>query len=550
MHRQTKPLHWLIVGGQQIYPAVNPLWLLLRAGEIELDAVTVLGIADAGRLEACGQVLQEILAAHGAPLQVRLVADGGGAPQLFAAALASLLKECARQQQQVVLQLCDDIPAHCSALAAQAAAHQPQVEVICLLCNVPRYAGVPLALAPRAAHRLVRVEDGELRQLPIKFTGPAPVEAAAGRHGWQLPADRLMFLVNGLMDLGYDRNLSLRLPLLKNLPLCRLHFPGEQVQVGHFPARKEYTQWLQQCARPLRSAARRQIPDYSQLVEICYAAGLLKPSGLTRLSEELSVIGARGLNAGGDVYHIALDTNLLRDRFFSTCLRQMPMPANVDYVLCETVRSELFNRQGKVDDALLNDLKPLAGDLARELFFNQNQLEDRLRYVGLLEFNRMRSATGCREQDSASAPSSARNDRFILDAYSSFVEVGCKVLFLSRDQETVRMMRGEEGVAALLLEHREQPGEAFPVEWPLLCDWLYLLAVVYGRLEWVVGGTPVAVVDGVWAGKTVQQWEEDFVRVRLPRPRSPDELSEHRRLAAWIQQDATLMQAVTVTAVQ
>jgi hypothetical protein len=541
--QKEKQLHWITFSGASSHESLNALWLCLRTGKMQLKTLSAIQDQEDGRGENDLEIsnLRALLKMHGQDVPVRSVGCDFGDPSGFVQTFSELLDAGSKRDGNIIVNLPPTLPSHIPALAAQVAGKNSDATLLYLHCAEPSLREAPLALIPRPALQLFCLEGGKSQTWKLPEREPAPAGADSIRQTWHLYSGEVLLLVNALLDLGYDRNLSIRLPLLKGLSLCRLHFKKEGVSITDFIQRKEYNKRVHQLPKSLSVRARRQIPDYNQLIQLFYAAGVLRPSGLTGLIEEMLTMASRPLDKGGDVYHIALDTNLLRDRFFSTCLGGLCFPPNVDFVLCETVRSELMNRQEKINDAFLDDMAPLDRDLAAELFFNQNQLEDRLRYIGLLEFNRMKAATGCHEQDAGSANSSGRNDRYILDAYSSFVGVGCKVIFLSRDQETVRMMRGEESVVSFLLEQKESPEEEFVVDWKALMGLLYLWAVAYGRLELVVGGAPVAAVDGVWAGKSVGQWEEDCARVKVIRPRNSQDMEDYRSLADGIERDYAVL---------
>jgi hypothetical protein len=544
--QKEKHLHWITFSGASSHESLNALWLCLRTGKMQLKTLSAIQDQEDGRGENDLKVseLRSLLKMHGQDAPLRIVGCDFGDPSRFVQIFSELLESGRKQGGRIIVDLSPRLLSYIPALAAQVAGEKSEATLLYLHCTESSMREAPLALIPRSALQLFCLEGGKAQTWKLPERDPVLAGADSTRHTWHLRSQEVILLVNALLDLGYDRNLSIRLPLLKGLPLCRLHFKKEGVSITDFIQRKEYNKRVHQLPKSLSVRARRQIPDYNQLIQLFYAAGALQPSGLTGLIEEMRAMASRPLDKGGDVYHIALDTNLLRDRFFSTCLGGLCFPPNVDFVLCETVRSELMNRQEKINDAFLDDMAPLDRDLAAELFFNQNQLEDRLRYIGLLEFNRMKAATGCHEQDAGSANSSSRNDRYILDAYSSFVGVGCKVIFVSRDQETVRMMRGEEGVVSFLLEQKEFPEEGFVVGWKALMSLLYLWAVAYGRLEWVVGGAPVAAVDGVWAGKSVTQWEEDCARVEVIRPRNQQDMEDYRRLADGIEQDYAVLKGL------
>ena len=141
-----------------------------------------------------------------------------------------------------------------------------------------------------------------------------------------------------------------------------------------------------------------------------------------------------------------------------------------------------------------------------------------MRYIGFLEYNRMRSTTSCEEIEAGSRHSGMLNDQIILKSYSEFVDIARKVVFISRDHEAVRMMTGEENVIPILLEQKPMPRTDFEIAWAQFFELLYLLSVLFGRLALLVGGIEVATLDGVWRQKDVAEWEEDMIRLTLLKP--------------------------------
>ncbi|RJQ49826.1 MAG: hypothetical protein C4530_22715 [Desulfobacteraceae bacterium] len=332
----------------------------------------------------------------------------------------------------------------------------------------------------------------------------------------------LMIFFNALAQAGYDRNIQFSLPLLGNVILFKAAMDGGKLHIGDVIEKEVYRKILDAMDRKSKGAALREIPTYDHFAGTLYQAGILLPEGLAQLEDLIGRIKAQNIVRGGDVYYVALDTNLLRDRFFSTYLKNLGRHPNLDYILCETVRDELKNRKEKLGRKSLSALHPLRFDLLEACFLNQNCLEDRSRYIGFLEYNRMRAATSCEELEASSTRSGAKNDRIILESYGCFVDVGRKIVFISRDNEAVRMMAGEDNVIPLLLEHAADIGRDFDAGWEAFFEWVYLLGVLFGKLDVGVSGVDVAGIYGTWRGKDVMEWEGDQLLLQVYPPRSGD----------------------------
>jgi len=368
----------------------------------------------------------------------------------------------------------------------------------------------------------------------------------AGKKKFVIRKQEMMLLFNALAELGYDRNIQVRVPLLNDRALFKVRINAQTADMSGFISEQAYYRIYNQLTRKMPERFRSEIAGYGDISQALYQSAVLKPKGLKQLEKIIRRLRKRTVIRGGDVYYIALDTNLLRDRFFSTHLIDIPPHPNLDYILCSTVRSEMKNRREKFKRKMLRSMAPLPQDVLNECFQNQNGLEDRLRYIGFHEYNRMRDKTGCEELDAPSARSGMKNDQYILEAYSGFVEVGIKVIFISRDNEAVRMMTGEDNVIPVLLEHPPVQRKRFKAPWERFFDFLYLLGILYGKLHFMVGGVKTAALFSVWKGKDVAEWEEERALMHLFRPRSgdPEEMREFRFMVRRIERSLTILQKI------
>lgn len=338
-----------------------------------------------------------------------------------------------------------------------------------------------------------------------------------------LPKNQMMILFNWLTNAGYDKNLRIAAPLLAGASLFTFHLKANQVRVSDFISSEEYGNVYSEIVGNLNGNVKREIPSFDNIRSTLYQSGILRPAGLEQLEEILSSLRDQDVIRGGNVYYIALDTNMLRDRFYSIYLEKIPPHPNLDFVLCETVRDELKNRHDKITKGLFSSPYFEKANISVGCFTNQNSLQDRMRYIGFLEYNRMRSATACEEIDADSRHSGRLNDQIILESYSDFVDIGRKVIFLSRDNEAIRMMTGEENVVPILLEQRAKVSSDFEATWTQFFDLIYLLGVLFGRILLMVGDIETTVFEGVWQGKDVGEWEEDLIRLVILKPQAEEE---------------------------
>jgi len=331
-----------------------------------------------------------------------------------------------------------------------------------------------------------------------------------------LKCPEMMLFFNALSRLNIlKKKIKIQIPLMNNMTVFSIQQRDERVNINQFVSIDEYAKHYYPISKRLKEKDQKEIPDYQALKSTLFQSGILVPSGQDKLLSLLADIRKQDILHGGDVYYIACDTNVLRDRFFSTCLSKMPYHQNIDFILCETVRDELKNRQDKLKKQKLKDIRTLNYDQLEECFLNQNTLEDRMRYVGFMEYNVIRSQTSCEEIEAPSKKNGMQNDREIINAYSDFVDVGKKIIFISRDNEIVRMMTGESNVIPIILEHKPSRRKNFSVTWDQFFDLLYMMGILFGKLRLVKEKHQIADIYGVWKGKDVEEWESGYVKLCL-----------------------------------
>ncbi|ETR69259.1 MAG: hypothetical protein OMM_04045 [Candidatus Magnetoglobus multicellularis str. Araruama] len=163
-----------------------------------------------------------------------------------------------------------------------------------------------------------------------------------------------------------------------------------------------------------------------------------------------------------------------------------------------------------------------------------------MRYIGFLEYNHMRTQTSCEEIVAPSKKSGMQNDQIIINAYSDFVDIGKKIIFISRDNEIVRMMTGENNVIPVILEHKPSRRKNFSVTWPqfLICS--IFLESCLAKLTLVKEKNDIADIFGVWRGKDVKEWESDQVKLCI-RPSS-----NYAQLVGYINKSITILEKLNL----
>lgn len=331
-----------------------------------------------------------------------------------------------------------------------------------------------------------------------------------------IPHDYLSLFFNPLMRSGLVVTFSVSAPLLDNLRLCNISFNKDKTPEIHDII--NYARYSIH-ARKLTSRTRRsnladEIPEYGNFQDAFFNSAVFKPTGLDQVFTSIEEASTQSVIRGGDVYYLAFDTNVLRDRIYTNFLRQHSDAPNIDFILTETVRFELTNRGRKISKKMVNDLRALAGETGRT-FLNQNVLADRLRYIGFLEYNRIRHETDC---DQLKAKEHSQNkDEEIIKTYAAFAEESRnrKLLLISRDNEFIRMSTSLPNVIPVIIASpfpKEVP-ESISCTYGELFSFIYHLAVIYGQIDFSVKEHTIYECAGVWPQKNVHQWESDFLKM-------------------------------------
>ncbi|NOZ68769.1 MAG: hypothetical protein GXP46_05895 [Deferribacteres bacterium] len=329
-----------------------------------------------------------------------------------------------------------------------------------------------------------------------------------------VPCSYLPIFFNPLLRSGNTVTFSVTAPMLDGYELCKISIKSEGPEIHAIARNNEYDKIF----KHLKSKAGKrylsdEVPEYSHFQDAFFLSGVLKPDGLDRLYGYISEASLQSVIRGGDVYYIAFDTNILRDRIYSNHLRRFSDAPNVDFILSETVRSELTNRRGKIRKKMVSELFDIIGVTAYNLL-NQNVLADRLRYIGFLEYNRVRHETDCDQLKTVRANS---KDEEIIHAYASFAGEGHnrKILLVSRDNEFIRMSPSLPDVIPIIIEARFPRKTSMPIQctYDNLFCFIYYLAVIYAQVDISLMGHVLYECSGVWTQKNVRHWENDYIRI-------------------------------------
>ena len=292
----------------------------------------------------------------------------------------------------------------------------------------------------------------------------------------------------------------------------------ERTQVRILPKKNEYEKIVD---RQRNGFLRKQIPPYNDLADMMVQAGICGYRNMPQLEKALLEHTRRDFLAGDRPVFVGLDTNLLRDRFYSAradSLRKLPAH-RIGFSISPYVKDELdFDRKLKQRD--LNDLSSAVvfselASLTHELF-NQNQMIDRKKRIGFVEIARIKKLHWIEllpELDADELESA--QDLNIINSYKfASVQRNMDILLLSRDDGFIGHAQGIAGIFPFLLEGPKQKGREYACHgWDHLCQLLYLAAIAYGFVL-LQSGENAVVVMGIWRGKRYQDWNDELVQVR------------------------------------
>ena len=331
-----------------------------------------------------------------------------------------------------------------------------------------------------------------------------------------VPFDYLSIFFNPLLKAGLTVTFTVEAPVINDLSLCDFSLTNDGPEINSIVEARTYREHTEKLpSKTYKGYILDEIPDYGHFKDAFFISGVLNPVGLDVLLGFIKDAAKQSVVKGGDVFYIAFDTNVLRDRIYTLYLREYCDAPNVDFILSETVRSELTNREGKIRKKRADELSQIFGPAAYN-FNNQNVLADRLRYFGFLEYNRLRHETDC-DQLEQPAGDAVSKDEAIIRAYAEFAQESPhrKVLLVSRDNEFIRMSSSLPDVIPVILESRfpEKLPEYLACSYNKLFSFIYYLSVVYGRINLTVKNHNLYEINGVWPQKNVNQWENDYIKV-------------------------------------
>ncbi|GIV09143.1 MAG: hypothetical protein KatS3mg019_1234 [Fimbriimonadales bacterium] len=350
---------------------------------------------------------------------------------------------------------------------------------------------------------------------------------------------QMMLLLNQLGDAAV-----VRAPLLNGTPLFQLNLSGRQASVEQIITSSEYARVLDDVREQMQTAAMRQnppnpdslaeelkreLPDYNRLRDAFRQAGVVKPSNLEEIEDLQKQIQRSNPARGGDIYYLAFDNNALRNRLYSLYFKPKHRNAQrYNLLLAQFVRQELEPRMGKIQYDFLQAFNAAYSQLnIVSIFQNQSRLNDRLRMLGISEWNRVLESGDAEVQD---APNQRDSDGQIIEAYARFAaHAGRKVLVFSSDNEFIVRCSGRTNLNGQLVAYPPALETSYAVEWEPVGRLLYQTAILYGRID-VETDDMQALVYGVWDRKSAPHWDAEQVKLTITPSQSLQEQAIARNL--------------------
>jgi hypothetical protein len=348
-----------------------------------------------------------------------------------------------------------------------------------------------------------------------------------------VPQRYMMALLNLLGD-----RVQVDAPLLQHATLFALNLAQATAHIEgiidstRYHAR--YTQVKEQVRATLPNDTAAQVmaevPDHNRLCEAFRIAGIVPPENLGELERVLEQARQSNPARGGDIYYFAFDNNALRNRLYSLYLkpaqRGRPEP---NMLLSRAVYDELDLCKGKILSRFLKAFDSAFPSLGvRQLFGNQNRLEDRLRLLARREWDKILQSSA---YDVVKAGRKSDPDGPIIRSYAQFAATaGRKVVVLSSDNEFILRCGGRPNLIPQLVRYPSEVDEAYRADWEAVSWLLYHLAVVYGRLDLRRADGVIVRLYGVWQGKGAPDWDDERLKITVEPSNAPLEQALQRTM--------------------
>lgn len=274
---------------------------------------------------------------------------------------------------------------------------------------------------------------------------------------------------------------------------------------------------------------RRELLNLKDIFMLLVMSGIAGYPGFDEFAAKLEQFEQRDFLKGDRPVFVGLDTNLVRDRFYSahhTLLKSTPLH-KIGFSISPYVNDEL-NYQFKYSaDFLKKMLQKLPDSTPRWMkdciqdFYNQNKLNDRLRRLGFVEIAKM-SKSHWVELLPELDPRELNNspDINIINSYKwAAMERNVDIVLLSRDENFCSQAMGISGIYPIFLETPKidfgKP--EYQVDgWNAIAELLLVAAIAFGFISISINKLKLTMVlQGIWAGKREDDWQNEALLLKV-----------------------------------
>lgn len=311
--------------------------------------------------------------------------------------------------------------------------------------------------------------------------------------------------------------LQLFVPYFKP-PLMKIEPGGSGFRITILPKANQYNRSVSGNKSRNGSA---EVPGFDNLRDILVQSGIISYPNLGALRKKLANQAHRDYFLGERPLYLALDTNLLRDRFYTSQKEWLDNLAayRVGFLISPYTKFELNFTRNKYRDRAVGKLLQRSVHRHFEPFlrklFNQNNLEDRRRRLGFMELNKLHRHQWARELAVLEDEELQKDgDANIILSYRQAVEErNIDILLLSRDSDFIARAEGISGIEPMLLETPRFNTKNLPAcDVMQLSQMLYCLAVTFGAIG-LRGGDGFFVLCGAWTGKRPEDWRQERMQL-------------------------------------
>lgn len=328
---------------------------------------------------------------------------------------------------------------------------------------------------------------------------------------------RLVVLMNELYR-GGDREFALFSPFYSE-PLFAFRLEAESggsttSLVKLMVSYRKYADFVNSIKDPFVA---RELPSFGDLRSMLVQAGIVPYPNFGKILKLLQELCTRDFLRGDRPAYLALDTNLLRDRFYSAQFHLLEhlTPNRVGCAISPYVKDELeFDRRKYKSKDVQRFRSQCADRRLRdrlEDFFNQNSLKDRLCRLAFAELEKAKRIHWIElipELDDRELEGSP--DLNIIKSYKlAAVERGADFYLLSRDDGFVAHAEGIPGIFPFFVESPKSKKDLFEVAtWEPLCQLMYVCAVANGMVRLQAANDQLLLL-GIWKGKNSANWRRE-----------------------------------------